>query len=272
MDEIVTSTGFFTSRYAVLDIYEKLNNLYDYVDDYTVTQAVDRVTHTILPHTREFLEVLGYSLSSRSSSGLESTGSSAIGVDTVVEVQVEEVLAPLELLFEFGELHTQFPVDPALRPVLLFGADTRYIGDTAELQKLSKSSASSITNTTLHCVVEGYEPSSGMRWCRSYFLHRGKCAHPIQIESLVNTKNDVKRGRVDDAEGHEDLDKEILQLTNNVHQNISAVVEQGIRRLEALYVKLYIALRYSVRSSFGKYNDLMEAAGDIQVSLIIHIL
>ena len=262
MEEVFTSTGFFTSRYTVLDIYEKLNNLYDYVDEYTVAQAVDRIAHTVLPHTREFLELLGYSLSSRSSLGIDTTA----GVDTAVEVNLEEVLAPLELLFEFGELHTQFPVDPILRPVLLFGADTRYIGDVPK----GKLDVCSVTNTTLHCVVEGFEPSSGMRWCRSYFLHRGKCAHPIQIESLVNAKNEVKKGRVDDMDVQEDLDKEILQLTNNVHHNISAVVEQGIRRLEALYIKLYLSLRYSVRYAFSRHDDLMDAAADIQVRLLIY--
>lgn len=42
-----------------------------------------------------------------------------------------------------------------------------------------------------------------------------------------------------------------------------------IDRLESLYFKLSISLRWAVRKNFAQYNDILDAGSAIQVSLLL---
>ena len=279
------------------------------VDSYVVQRAITTMTHTILPHTKQFLEQLGSTLC---------TGAT----EQRSAVTAEELINPLELLFEFGEMHTHHGVDPSIKPIMLLGTDTKYIGgsyvgsDNTQIHsdsefKESKESKEGSTpeelqlqldsngyptawhdtqvKSSMHCIVEACEPSCGLRWCRTYMLQRGRAAFRLYVDSLVdtNTSNTTASGLVEedsyvtggnngDDDGDVPLDTEFAALKTNINtttsntprkSNISAITEQGIRRIECLYVKLYMALRYVVRVAFTKHSDIMDAADMIQVCM-----
>ena len=48
--------------------------------------------------------------------------------DQRARLTAEDVIGPLDMLFEFGELDCAFPVDPNLKPVIFFGPDTVAFG------------------------------------------------------------------------------------------------------------------------------------------------
>jgi hypothetical protein len=45
----------------------------------------------------------------------------------------------------------------------------------------------------------------------------------------------------------------------------SQAVADSVHRLECLYFKLYVGLRYVVRRAFAKHRDVLDAGMDIQV-------
>ena len=81
------------------------------VDGYTIDSAVDVFHRTVLPHASQLI-------------GLLDTPTA----DQRARLTAEDVIGPLDMLFEFGELDCAFPVDPNLKPVIFFGPDTVAFG------------------------------------------------------------------------------------------------------------------------------------------------
>ena len=269
MDEIVpgASSGFITSRNSFVDVTEKMDTLFQSVDSYVVSRAVNTMVRTIQPHTHQFLEQLGVNLCD-SLSGSWDTNPASINAATArnAAATAEELLGPLDLLFEFGNMHTLVPARPEQQPVILFGSDTKAIGNTSVLSDL-KWRDECPTTGSLHCVVEGCEPTTGLRWCRTYMLHRGRNTHRIVIDSLVQTADTSAEVMDEHGETQVDLGENDPVRYVAGSSNVSAVVEQGLRRIEALYFKLYLTLRYAVRCAFSMSADILEAANKIQVSI-----
>jgi hypothetical protein len=295
------STGHFTSFFQIMDTTSMLDLLFQSVDGYAVHHTISTVARTVLPHCKQFIENLNTNLSQSGS-----------------KVTADDLVGSLELLFEFGELHTHFPVDPSLRPVLLLGEETKYIGGDASASDEGKSSdvvlnsygypinwsKSTVTPDVVHCVLEAAEPSSGIRWCRTYFLQRGRLASRVQLDTLViNDGKNIASAHGDqgatvsthideyDSDNNDEADNEEANLTKLLAKSsisasttatgaanhtanavgdstISPIIEQGLRRLEMLYIKLYHSLRFAVRSAFSTHLDLLDAADMIQVHSI----
>lgn len=72
----------------------------------------------------------------------------------------DEMVAPLDLLFDFGELEARFPADPALRPRLYVGeAIRRCFG----ILNTSYKWKDEIFGENPICIIESSEPSTGLR-------------------------------------------------------------------------------------------------------------
>lgn len=85
------------------------------------------------------------------------------------------------------------------------------------------------------------------RWCRTYFLARGKYFENIvDVEALVESQN----------------------FTNEESKSSDSETRSTIDRLESLYFKLSTSLRWAVRQAFVQYNDILDAGGAIQVRTI----
>lgn len=263
MDEVLpgVSAGFLTSRNSVIDITEKMDNLFQCVDNYVVNHAIYTMVHTVLPHARQFLDQMGVSLCGVLSGAWDvAPGAINSTAPRNAEVTAEDLLGPFELLFQFGSMHTNFSVNPILRPIILFGVDTSHIGRPSDAFDWTQHTAS---HGSLHCVVEACEPSTGIRWCRSYLLHRGRSTHRIHIDSLVSNGDEEEEQEGDEKQAEDD----VIRSSTGSSTSISAVTEQGLRRLEALYCKLQLALRYAVRCAFTVSSSVLEAASFIQSSL-----
>ena len=65
------------------------------------------------------------------------------------------------MLFEFGELECAFAVDPAMKPIALFGLDSAAIGLTTAAPEGWR--GRTVGKKSLLAVLQGCEPSTGMR-------------------------------------------------------------------------------------------------------------
>jgi hypothetical protein len=80
-------------------------------------------------------------------------------------VKLEEVVSPLDMLFEFGELDSAFPVDPLLKPVVYLGNKFSAIGHPHNKWR------NDVIGNNLSCVIEASEPSTGMRYICAILRH-----------------------------------------------------------------------------------------------------
>jgi hypothetical protein len=174
VDTVYCPTGFFTSRYTVMDLTAPLfSGLYQCVDGCYVDNALETTQKTIVPHVLQTLALLGCS----------GAGSTA---DKRSRVTAEEAAGPLDLLFDFGEFHAVNSIDPVSRPAVLFGEDSALLGATFTGSD-SEAWHNTKAGSSLHCLVEGCEPSTGMRFCRTYFLQRGKSLPVLSVlDALVD--------------------------------------------------------------------------------------
>lgn len=239
LDEIFMPTGFFTSRYNVVDVTEFMDVLVRAVDTCHVDNGIRVVSHTILPHVNQSIGVLD-----------------TMSADQRARLTVSDVLAPLDMLYEFGELHCAEPADPALRPVLLMGNGTCHLGSTrTQLQAMGGSSSIKYPDNKIgancHLVMEACEPSTGMRWCRTYFLHKGRHAATLKDAAALVEK------------------EEDLALDQREEEEIPAVVRMRavLSRLDSLYLKLQHCLGWAVRLAFSSYDDVLEAGQFVQLVL-----
>ena len=251
LDSVFIPVGIFTNKYNVVDIAEYIDIMFRTIDSYTVDNAIDIVRKSIVPHSEQLISQLD-----------------AHTADQRTKVTADDAVGPLDMLFEFGCMECPYSPDPSLKPILYFGADTNYIGSDTPL----KGWQDKVAANSLHVVYESCEPSTGMRWCRTYFLQRGKSIEYIRdVDALVNEV--IEDDNADIAEGKDEEDS----VENNVAQpvevdanipiealRISASIVNAINRLEALYVKIWLGLRFVVREAFSMHNDVLDAATYIQ--------
>jgi hypothetical protein len=241
LDDIYMPTGFFTSRYNVIDVTEFMDLLIRTVDTCHVDNAIRVVSHTILPHMNQCVGVLD-------------TGSA----DLRARLTSSEVLSPLDMLYEFGELHCAEPADPALRPTLLVGNGTCHLGSTrTQLQATIGDSSSNKypenkVNANSHMIVEACEPSTGVRWCRTYMLHKGRHSATLR-----------------DAAALVEREEDLLLEAYEKEEEIAAVVSmrEVLTRLDCLYLKLQHCLAWAVRVAFSNHDDVLEAGQFVQLAL-----
>lgn len=93
------------------------------------------------------------------------------------------------------------------------------------------------------------------RWCRTYFLRRGRAVDLISDADAV-----VQDADGDDAHSHHHLND-----SSSGNNQYSAEDSAVLNRLEAFYVKLWMTLRSVVRTAFSSHTDVLEAGTYIQV-------
>eukprot|EP01035_Chromulina_nebulosa_P016900 gene16900-22389_t len=233
LDSIVIPTGFFTSKYDIL---------YKTVDSAVVSNAVNSIQSSVLPHVNQLIDLLDTK-----------------SVDQRIRLSAEVICGPLDMLYEFGELDCIEPSnesvlsDPLLKPIVLIGSDTSFLGNdkVSDINWRSKI----IDKYNLHLVFEGLEPSTGIRFCRTYFLHRGIVAQhlPAAIQSDENDDNiETKNPIITLSVGHKQLPTEIVNVIN---------------RLTNLYYKLCYGFRIIVKYAFASIIDVLDAGNYIQTTL-----
>lgn len=73
----------------------------------------------------------------------------------------DDLVGPLDLLFEFGELDCHFPPDPNLRPRVLVGnAIQKCFGVSNSIYKYKEE----LISDNLYFLIESSEPSTGLRY------------------------------------------------------------------------------------------------------------
>ena len=166
-------------------------------------------------------------------------------------------------------------VDPSTKPIVLFGTDTALLG--AIVGPYPSRWRQKTAGRALHVVLEGSEPSTGQRWCRTYFLQHGQVA-TTSTSSITNSNRNSNssrgsRGIIVDSKNNDDdavignendssISRDVISYT------LSEDVSLSIHRLESLYMKLLISLRWLVKSKFSKHSDVLEAGTEIQVMMM----
>lgn len=262
LDSVFHPTGFFTSRYRATDVTEYLQVLYRTVDAPCVHLAVETMLQSSLPHALQSLDLLDASAEQRS------------------RRSVEDVLGPLDMLYEFGELHCAEPADPNLRPVLLLGADTLHF--SLPRTQLPRGWATRQIGSAEHLVLEGAEPSTGMRWCRTYLLQRGRCLDFLKDYDALVDDDSHQDAAASITTPFDDDDGEVEQPTvfgalgtitaapqapPKLALRIAPTLARAINRLEALYAKLWLSLRWAVRVAFVTFSDVLEAGTFLQACM-----
>jgi hypothetical protein len=150
-------------------------------------------------------------------------------------------------------------VDASTKPVVLFGPDTAQFG--AVVGPYPASWRQQVAGKALHVIMEGCEPCSGLRWCRTYLLQRGRTAPSVDVsndlidEHATETGNAAVTGTVTGGGGG----------GGGNGSGVPRDVTASLWRLEALYAKLLIALRLVVKVAFAKHSDVLEAGQEVQV-------
>lgn len=192
-------------------------------------------------------------------------------------ITADDAIGPIDVLYEFGELDAVAPLEKMNRPIMLFGQWTSFIGNVTG-PKTAKWRDQLIGNS-LHAVVEASEPSSGLRWCRTYFLRHGtedklvgeiQFLHdslsgiPIVEEKQADDDNDYLH---DDTEAKRDTTPQVYNF--NLKQHNPSEMQHNVAvltRMQQLYAKLWFHLRRIVHETFLHHNDVLEAGTDIQVN------
>lgn len=177
-------------------------------------------------------------------------------------------------------------MDASTKPIVLFGADTSQFGAVAGAYPAAWRTQPA--GRSLHTIIEGCEPCSGLRyvttstsvcgmtaaalttpllslvssprWCRTYFLQRGRAAATVDISDDLLA-----------AEGDEDTDytggdsKTSERYLSSGTTQVDARVAQALLRLEGLYAKLTLGLRHVVKHAFARHSDVLEAGTEVQV-------
>lgn len=142
LDSVVCPTGFFTARYTIADIGPSLDTIYRTVDGYHVDSALRLTRSMISSHMLQLLSILDCPTVSQRQ-----------------RLTADDILGPLHVLFDFGELEAIGVVESLMRPCLLLGAATN---DLAAVSRGEAWEAATVGDS-LHMVVESSEPSTGMR-------------------------------------------------------------------------------------------------------------
>jgi len=243
LDHVLCPTGFFTARYSIVDITNHIETIFRSIDPVSVDGCL-AAARSIVMHTEQMLNGLNH----RSNYPR-------------AQLTADEILTPLDSLYEFGELSSVFPVDPVLKPVVLIGASTNLLSDCANFHDEMVSSRwreEVVGADNLHILMEACDPKSGLRWCRTYFLHYGGNIPLVTVQG----------GEADDGEEGDELSDENTPVADDLHGDLSKGSSRWDRylwRLQQLYIKLWHALRVAVSNAFQSHVDVLEAGDEIQV-------
>ena len=203
----LTCIGFFTMRYQVSDLTLPLYTLYKTVDATCVHHASSTIQQIILPQALLTLSLLkpSYSSTINTTSSLPLSDSAPPSY-TSSYTTVEDILEPLLLIYEYGEsqvptelkvvIESSLPSRILHSPFVLAGKDTIQILNTHQNKghNYDFSLDKRIAGQT-HVILESYEPYTGIRWCRTYFIDTQstttsniECNTPL--ESKVNGGSD----------------------------------------------------------------------------------
>lgn len=116
--------------------------------DCSFVQHATYLTKTIIhPHVLEFISVLDTSIPSQRK-----------------KLTANEVIGPLEVLYDFGELDAAGSLEKVSPPIVLFGPQTAQIGTLQQVNGAASIAwKEQVVGDSLHLVFEGCEPSTGMR-------------------------------------------------------------------------------------------------------------
>lgn len=254
LDEIFTPTGFFTARYNVVDITTQLETIFRVVDCFYVENAAGVVNGAINQHMSQFLSVLD-----------------ATTVNQRDRLTADEAISPLEVLYEFGEMDAAVALEQSLKPVLLFGPFSNFVGNAVG-PKAGKW-REFIPANSLHAVVEASEPATGIRWCRTYFLQQGTSS--IIYQDALKLQSALSGISIQSLQGeNEEEDEQVLEELKTLSSSSSSALtlpstasQSALQRLMSLYVKLWFNLRTLVFETFLQENDVLAAAELIQQKL-----
>jgi hypothetical protein len=250
MDDVYCATGFFTARYNVVDITTKLETLFRTVDCFYLENATALANVAIREHTHQFLSILD-----------------ANTVSQRDRLTADEIISPLDILYEFGEMEAAIPLEKSLKPALLFGPFSNFVGNT--MGPKASNWRHFYPANSLHCVVESSEPDTGLRWCRTYFLQQGTSAflydEVIRLQSSLSGIHIPTTGEEMNETLEETL-KELQKLSVMSRTHLpSSATQFALQRLMTLYVKLWFNLRTLVYETFLTESDVLDAGSLIQV-------
>lgn len=153
------------------------------------------------------------------------------------------------------EMEAAGTVDATTQPVVLFGPDSAQFG--AVVGAYPAGWRDQLAGKALHAVLEGCEPSTGLRWSRTFFLHRGRTAAAVDVSDDLFVDEDGKEG----GEGKHS------ELASAGKMELERGVAASLERLESLYVKLLLAMRLVVKIAFARHSDVLEAGTEVQRKL-----
>eukprot|EP00981_Chlorochromonas_danica_P008896 scaffold2338_cov184-Ochromonas_danica.AAC.7 len=244
LDNVLCSTGFFTNRYTVADIGPYLNNLFRTVDSFYIDNAIKLTNAMIVPHLEQLLGVLDCPTVSQRQ-----------------RLSADDVLGPLHVLFDFGELEAEGLVESFMKPMILFGASTENLINGRKNVDLD----TALVSNSIHLVVESSEPSSGLRWCRTYFLASALGSQLLEELQRLQKEMDVDL-QVDEDEEEDQADVSVGKMSSCDIMLLNAE-QQSLLRLQRLYVKLWLTMRYLAKKAFTGSSDILAAAGELQTKL-----
>jgi hypothetical protein len=116
------------------------------LDIYCILHALEVTKSTIVPHVEQLISIMDTSLPSQR-----------------MKLNADDVLGPLEMMYEFGELESAGSLDKIPPPIVLFGENTIHIGQLHPTFIKSTGWRTLCIDDSLHSVLEGCEPITGMR-------------------------------------------------------------------------------------------------------------
>lgn len=103
------------------------------------------------------------------------------------------------------------------------------------------------------------------RWCRTYFLQRGRSAATVDVsDDLLAAEDEEVDGAYNATQGDSKSSEGHSHHQGSLH--VDASVTKALRRMEGLYVKLLLGLRLVVKQAFARHSDVLEAGTEVQVS------
>jgi hypothetical protein len=240
------STGFFSSYFSVVDVTEYLDILFRTVDMAALDRAIVTVRKSVVPHALQFLRMIDAETAEQRAS-----------------TTAEDAVGPLLMLFEFGELDAVSAVDPQMRPVCLFGSSTDGLGDPQFIRKPELMRVTA--GKSAHLVVEGCEPATGVRWCRSYFLRRGKSIP--YLHDAQDVIADPEQQQQQQQQGRASNTSSANSNSGSLDREQDLAMDPTLLRMQGLYCTLWLALRILVRKAFAANTDVLEAGQQVQAWL-----
>ena len=101
------------------------------------------------------------------------------------------------------------------------------------------------------------------RWCRTYFLQRGKTVpYLFDPDELVSSLTESESKQ---ADARVSTSSHAINNNNNNNSSGATSTDPLLQRMELLYVTLWRGLRANVREVFATNSDVLEAGTALQV-------